>query len=706
MVELPFHNKICPFELTLLHGKKLPCERPQYEDHGFCIFHSGFLEEKRVGFIQALGSLIDEIRKNDLIAYYDFRGFVFPRFKAKTMFALEAFDKPVSFQFAEFKGTANFFDCKFLYGADFSYSRFDANAIFNKCKFSAVKFIACSFDRMVSFQFATFNSRATFSACGFSGKVNFSKAIFFAEAIFAGTRYQKDALFISANFLDSANFMNTDFRGRSEFRGAIFSNEVAFTGAHLAFIKNPPAVGVNLDGAVLKSAHIWNNPSLERYSFVNAFLLSLNFSDKEVVDCDFTGAVIKAVLTQGWRPDAKTIANTKYIYTDYEVGNIGEEGATHNTYKRVEESRVPAEGVFGEGEHEHFTIADYLKEPLKWSFALNVPPMFRTAVLNYLQFFTDFMSVTESVSVEIRTRQEGGKIRVEFMTGTQAEKELVRERFNQYRDNTTKDLASLDIRFNNSEASEVEKELFRIRYEHTINSLRTELNYTKRLLQKEEEKNQLQVKYLDLLVQADAFTRDPQKLLLPALDTSTQRSSTPIFFLTADLKDYSKATRENNALYALIQTFLFDQKERIRKDPVCDAVKLEGDAIKVFFRDGVKLIWIARGLINDFENLKYEQPSSIRGFRVVLGYGTAHREQRREEVDYSGDPIVETCRVDQPMKRYIEERDEDPNQIWCTETFYDQISGQHPNVSFDELPPTDLDKGYGLGARLFRVRVE
>lgn len=381
-------------------------------------------------------------------------------------------------------------------------------------------------------------------------------------------------------------------------------------------------------------------------------------------------------------------------------------GEMTRTYARNEDSRVPAEGVFGEGEHRSFTVADYLNEPLKWSMALSVPSMFRTAVLNYLQFFTDFMTITEGVSAEIRTRQEGSKIRVEFMANSEDEKRRIQDRFREYRDNTTKEFASLEIRFNNPEATEIEKELFRIRYEHNVNSLRTELNYTQRLLQKAEDNNALQEKYILLLRQAGHFAREPQNLLAPAGDGFTHQSQTPIFFLTADLKDYSNVTRVDKRQYSLIQKFLLDQRERIQKDAICEAVKLEGDAIKIFFRDGIKLVWIAKQLINEFEAFKYAQPSEIKGFRIVLGSGMCYREQRGNVIDYSGDPIIETCRVDQPMKRYLDEHHETPNQVWCTEAFYRDISLKHQNIVFEELPPIDLDKGFSLGARLFRVRVE
>jgi uncharacterized protein YjbI with pentapeptide repeats len=693
-------NLTCKFSSSNKGEAPYECEFSRYKSEDHCVFHSSDVEGKADDFRTALTELIALNRAIGVDRSY-FRGFIFPSFVFSKV-APDGIETLTVFRDCVFEGNVNFGQS--LFGrTSFVRCVFHGVARFNQSKFTGKAiFFDCAFSKRTAFGLVRFFGGITIDSCSFGARTHFYDAEFSGTATITDSEFLGDALFGRSTFLGAANFVSSRFLKRVDFREAIFYDEISLDESHLHFLKNLGASGVSLQGAILESAMLWNVPVLMHYSFRDAFLISLNLANKRVVDCDFTGAVLKAVFVQGWKPDKATINNTKYIYTDYETI---EEGG-RKFYKIIEESRVPAEGTFGSGEHLRFTIADYLKEPLKWSFALNVPPIFRTAVLNYLQFFTDFMSITESISVEIRTKQEGNKIRVEFMTGTQEEKEVVRERFNQYRENTTKDLASLDIRFRNSGATEIEKELFLIRYEHTINTLRTELNYTRRLLQKEEEKNQLQEKYLALLAQANVFANDPQRLLLPAPDPSSQRSNTPIFFLTADLKDYSKETQANDALYPLIQTFLFDQRELIKQDPVCDAVKLEGDAIKVFFRDGVKLIWIAKRLISDFENLKYERPSGIRGFRVVLGYGTSHREQRGEDVDYSGDPIVETCRVDQPMKHYIEEFNEDPNQIWCTEAFHDEISDRHPNLAFEELPPMDLEKGYASGVRLFRVRVQ
>ena len=677
------------------------CGRPSLpgDARGDCIFHSR--EALKPGFIMAFRDVVQETNESPEITLLDLNGCVFPPIKITGL----TFKKHVILTNSLFTSNTVISKCTFAGSLLLTGSTFAESVLFRQVHFlKKAKLMKCTFQR-ASFSDCTFQ-RVLFTRSNFNDVAHFSGIKFQGTAEFRLTRFLSDAYFRANRFLDMAMFYGSVFRGRLDFRWSIFVNELEMDGCTIGLLKNVDAPKMSFDNATFEAAPFWKTSKLERYSFRESFLFSMNLANKEIVDCDFTGAVFKAVLTQGWKPDMRTIKNTHYIYTDYEIVQTQDvNNDTVREYKRLEESRVPAEGVFGQGEHLHFTIADYLKEPLKWSLALNVPAQFRTAVLNYIQFFTDFMKVTEGVSLEIRTRQEGSKLRVEFMTDTEDDKELVQARFEEYRENTTKEFTALDVRFN-SDASPVEKELFKIRYEHTINSLKTELSYTQRLLQKEEEKNALQERYSSLLREASVFSREPARLLMPAGEPTLQRSQTPIFFLTADLKDYSTATRENNRLYPQIQAFLFDQKERIQRDPVCDAVKLEGDAIKVFCRDGVKLVWIAKRLISDFENRKYDQPSPIKGFRIVLGYGTAFREQRGNEVDYSGDPIVETCRVDQPMKRYIEEHKEEPTQVWSTEAFQTQLLGKHSNVVFEELPPMDLDKEYQSGVRLFRVKIE
>ena len=234
---------------------------------------------------------------------------------------------------------------------------------------------------------------------------------------------------------------------------------------HAKHLKKFSAKGACLDGAVLESAELWENNRIEGFSLRGAVLLALNLARKEVVNCDFTGAVFKAVLTQGWKPDPLTLTNTKFIFTDYETREFrAPDGIVRWNYRPKNESRVPNEGNFGEGEHAKFTLLDYLRDPLRWSLALNVPPWLRTAVISYLHFFTDFMEMTRDIPVEIRTRSEGSKLRVEFMTDTEEQREAVQQSFDEYRRNAEKpfEQLKLDVKIR-ADVSEGRKEYFFMR---------------------------------------------------------------------------------------------------------------------------------------------------------------------------------------------------------------------------------------------------
>jgi uncharacterized protein YjbI with pentapeptide repeats len=122
---------------------------------------------------------------------------------------------------------------------------------------------------------------------------------------------------------------------------------------------------------------------LKNLSFKNSFLISCNFSNKNIINCNFTGAVLKANHTRGWSLDELTIQNTKFVYTNYTV-IIDKTGGDdeRKIYKVDKESRVPAEGIFGDASNPEFTLKTYLKEPYKWDYLLEFPPEIRTGLLN------------------------------------------------------------------------------------------------------------------------------------------------------------------------------------------------------------------------------------------------------------------------------------------------------------------------------------
>ena len=190
-----------------------------------------------------------------------------------------------------------------------------------------------------------------------------------------------------------------------------------------------------------------------------------------------------------------------------------------------------------------------------------------------------------------------------------------------------------------------------------------------------------------------------------ALKTKRGQFETDIYFLTADLQSYSTATRSKDGLYTVIQKFLLDVREDVSNEDHCELVKLEGDSIKVFSSDGLEVIWLARKIMHQFEALKKRNPIPIDGFRAILGHGHCVKEIRPEGVDFAGDCIIDTVRIDQPMKLYLKQNGLPANQIWCTEKFHDAIQGTHSNVEFVKLPPLLLDKDHPSSGDLFVVNI-
>jgi class 3 adenylate cyclase len=416
-----------------------------------------------------------------------------------------------------------------------------------------------------------------------------------------------------------------------------------------------------------------------------------------LIDCDFTGAVFKAVLTLGWKPDRKTVANTNFIYTDYRVEEVPTEfQGKVRRYSPVLESRVPADGFFGQGEHRKFTMADYLREPFRWNLALNVPAIFRTAVANYLQFFTDFMRVTHGIPLEIRTRLEGTKMRVEFLANTEPDLEAVKTTFEEYRQNTGRDFAELRLNISFSEqTSPLEQKLFLLEYERQLDSLKTKLSLTQALL----EQSQEHAAFLRRLVEAKL---EPPKLLLPA---EFPQHETQQFVLRADLGNYSNAVEADKRLESSIQQFVAKQQAAIQQRPGCNMVKTAGDGLLVVFSDAVKLIGVATDLTSALSAFKLSNPCSFGGFRFVFGYGNLTCLQTGELREYTGDAVVEVERIDQPMKRFLEQEKRTASEMWCTNAFRDQVESKHQNLLFEQLPEIELDKGHPGSGPLFRVTI-
>jgi uncharacterized protein YjbI with pentapeptide repeats len=606
-------------------------------------------------------------------------------FSESTAFVECVFPSKTTFRGCIFEGDVTFEGCRFLDELDFSESQFFGNFATN-----------AEFLKTVYFDRSVFHKETDFASTHFCGDAYLRYVEFKWDVSFASARFDTRLNLRGCQFGGYADFSDVICEGRVKLLGAIFHDEVRLRNAQLRYLKNLVAHGVSLDGAILKEAHFHGISELRNYSFRNAFLLSCSLADKVVTDCDFTGAVFKAVLVDGWKPDAKTLANTKYIYTDYDLVKSDSNARSMPQMSPRPESRVPLVGEFGVGDHELFTLSEFLASRSSWQISIDLPESIRTAVLNYLNFFPDFIRLTDNTDVEVRSRREGGRLRIEFVSGSSIGLGLIQERLEQYLGNVGRPMSGINLEFRTETTSDIQKDLFLIRYEHQINTLRTELKYVERLLLKEEEKNR------QLLELVQHLGRAPQQLLIPP---KRDRFEVDVYFLTADLQGYSSATRSNAPLYDSIQKFLLDAKEKVSNCGHCELVKLEGDCIKVFSRDGVELIWFTRDIMHQFERLKKESPIQIDGFRAVLGYGHCIKEVRVDGTDFAGDCIIDTVRVDQPMKQFLKENGLPANQIWCTEAFNDALQGRHDNIEFRKLPPLSLEKNHPSSGDLFSITI-
>lgn len=700
-------SKKCPFKKETKYNKpnersRYFCHRPVHQDHGFCVFHSKKVEEKRKAFLTALTGYIENVEGNEEQKTYEFIGFIFPEIHFHNII----FKKDADFRESQFSGFADFSGSKFLGLADFRESQFAGNVTFRDSQFAG----------KVTFTRCDFASKTNFINCQFSGTIDFTNNQLHGNTDFRMSKYLRYANFCDNKFYRYTNFGESQFIGNSDFSRnqfsmttcfmkikffqrfecsqAVFHNEVFFSNTHFAYLKNVgggETTGMHWEGAVLQEASLWGIKELTNHSFRDAFLLSISLAGKRLVNCDFTGAVFDAVHTRGWEPDPATLDNTKYIYTDYTV-EPDPDNPERTLYTPVLESRVPGDGEFGVGPNAGFTLKEFLKQPFVWSITPNIPLHLRTAVGNYFRFFADYVRVTEGIPVDIATHAEGQRIRVEFRCETATDKEHIKPWFEKYLLLLKQKPEDIRPENHNPAATADEREMMIIDLRHQVSTLQTKISYTERLLQKEEEKNQILM-----------FKNDPASMMpAKALTYSAQ-----VFFLNADIEGFQAASQQDGEIHKTLPAFLIDQTRPTPHDVAPS--KREGDCIKLFWKDGVELCFAADQLRDALKPLRRKHPA-IKGMRIVLGSGLCDRTEKNGMVEVAGDPITETCRVDPLMKAWLKGNQKDPNQIWCTEAFKIAIDGKDSRITFEEISERfDLKNKHaspGTGPdRLYRVTI-
>ena len=336
-----------------------------------------------------------------------------------------------------------------------------------------------------------------------------------------------------------ADFEDTEFYKRVEFNNAVFEDEVSFLNSKFSFLKNLETSGdgkLDFQGALLEECHFRDQKTFQNVSFQDAFLLSLNLRNKEIKECDFTGAVFAAVNTQGWKVDDATLEATKYIYTDYElIQEANEEGNQKTVYRAVESSRVPADGSFDKD----FTFADYLKEPVKWSHTIPLLPHLSTEVQNYLNFFKEYLLTLDDIEVQLHARKEGKKIRLEFSTYNPDDKTKIEERLQEYIANLGRPHDDPHIHgLGNKELTQDVKFLI-IRYENQIKTLQQEISYVKLLATKDSEHAddfKVLAQNLSSIAKGDVHIHSPNANAIATLEGKVEGTQSVDVHVDVDIK--------------------------------------------------------------------------------------------------------------------------------------------------------------------------
>ena len=569
----------------------------------------GDLKKNEELYQETVDAYIQACNEDEEITTYNFRELTFPKISFYKVYFIKAadfggttFSGDISFIHAIFLGEVDFISATFLADADFNSVAFSINASFRDATFSGevyfsyatfsgevsfreatfstdayfreavfsdeAYFISATFSGYADFSYASFFAEVSFREAVFSGDASFSLASFSAEAYFSYVTYSGEADFRSSTFLGSANFISATFSADTDFSEAKFEqrtfldncsfyDELHFESAKFAFLKLPPSHAgedeykpIRMDSTILEAAHLWSIDTLNHYSFKNAFILGVSLAGKSLNNCNFTGAVMKRVFTDGWNPDEETIKNTSYIYTDYRVVDKKDVGGNiKKMYVPLEESRVPADGFFGKGSNAGFTIKEYFYKPHEWNYALDLPAEMRTTILNAVQFFREYAEKAKNEHVDIETRTEGSKLRVIFQVESEEDRERVEGLFKEY----VEKLFSVDefiVEFENPSLEEYEKAELQRRTTFLQNSTLIETAHQMQLTQGAKEKFE---EFLLPIVQAEDRIMTYSMRLLESAGKIGTKQVTAISAAKANAEAFAsaKATQKTEITYKL-----------------------------------------------------------------------------------------------------------------------------------------------------------
>ncbi len=276
----------------------------------------------------------------------------------------------------------------FLFWTDFTSSTFKeesefiSNSFFNHTTFhktifeERAKFVKNSFFRNIFFKNSKFLGETQFTQVKFSNYVDFRKCNFSDDTIFSRCVF-KYANFKKASFLGDITFGYCKVVKKIDLTETIFQKEIGITNTSIRYLKGIQAQETDLSGSVIETANFGDLDKLEKFNFKDAFLISVSLDGKQISDCNFTGAVLNMISARHCILDEQTVSNTKYIYSDYrKEKTLDEDKEEYEVFTPDYESRIPADGFFGDENNKDFTLKEYLYEPYKMNFSISIPSFF------------------------------------------------------------------------------------------------------------------------------------------------------------------------------------------------------------------------------------------------------------------------------------------------------------------------------------------
>lgn len=499
-MSIPANVAPCNYQQRLIlhsaHGRqtiKKPCPHLNAANDVYCIFHSKDTKHKAPTFRREFKQFLSE--DGNKVLGGQFAGFVWPSFD----FSETHFPSDVDFSDCVFTEDVNFKSAVFHRGAGFNGTLFEADAHFNNAHFHGMAtFNDTQFDGSAYFDDAYFENISRFENALFKRQALFFFSVWEQEAGFYQTQFGAEAGFNGARFKHNAHFGNAVFNGPALFRechhkfgttfaGARFRDSIHAESSHFRYLRmqnlpetKSPKWTVDLSGSVLDGAIFPAQQTLERINFRNAFLLGVSFSDCQIINCDFTGAVLHGTHLRQSHCDEPSRHATRFIFTDYDIHAVNKDGKRGQVLIPRASSRVPIHGEFGKEAHYHFDFHKLFGPTFQWSFSLETPMAIRLTVIDYLNLFVETMQVCYGIQVDLLIYHEGRTLRFDFTTDGDEQLGTLQNAFAEF---TQAGFEPREVTFYNDRLNEMDRNLFRNRLNNRLSQLHHEAVAAKKLLQ-------------------------------------------------------------------------------------------------------------------------------------------------------------------------------------------------------------------------------